>query len=87
MPWQGIALSTELLPRSEETRNYCCIHLLSTAKVIKMHARLNKRLRKLLFFALIGCFAYFAGYIWGQLKLNPSQSSKSTPEIQESIGK
>jgi hypothetical protein len=87
MPWQGIALSTELLPRSEEIRNYCCIHLLSTAKVIKMQARLNKRLRKLLFFALIGCFAYFAGYIWGQLKLNPSESPQSAPQIQESIGK
>ena len=52
-----------------------------------MQARLNKRLRKLLFFALIGCFAYFAGYIWGQRKLNPVETSISTPEIQENVGK
>ncbi|MFS4459832.1 hypothetical protein [Bdellovibrio sp. HCB2-146] len=57
---------------------------LSTGKVIKMRQQVTGRLKKWMIFALIGCSAYFAGYIWGQLKLNPENSAQ-VPSIQEDI--
>ncbi|MEK2645412.1 hypothetical protein [Bdellovibrio sp. BCCA] len=41
-----------------------------------MKALLYSRIKKWMIFALIGCLAYFVGYIWGQQNL---KSSSTTP--------
>ncbi|MBV2169175.1 MAG: hypothetical protein KUL82_10765 [Bdellovibrio sp.] len=46
-----------------------------------MKAILYRRLKKWMFFALIGCVAYFVGYIWGQQNLKAPNKATPPPTL------
>ncbi|WP_413570604.1 hypothetical protein ACLWBD_08495 [Bdellovibrio sp. HCB117] len=41
-----------------------------------MKALLYSRIKKWMIFALIGCVAYFVGYIWGHKNHKPQENSQ-----------
>lgn len=54
---------------------------MSTVKNQKMKTWLVNRIKKWMFFALIGCLAYFVGYSWGH-RNQTSRLPASPPVIQ-----
>lgn len=81
-PWQGDALSTELFPRSKrETKITVATLYCQRVKIKKMKALLYSRIKKWMIFALIGCAAYFVGYIWGQQNLKPPNKPTPPPTL------
>jgi hypothetical protein len=49
---------------------------LSTGKIIKVKSILVGRIRKWTVLAIIGCSAYFAGYIWGHKNIREPAATR-----------